>query len=67
MTAADKRVAKRARENKNLRTPPYMGKLKCQKCSAVHGAPKRGGGKHVIYVYVRDETNKQEVRCIKHL
>jgi len=55
------------RKAKDLRTQPFMGPLKCQKCTAVHGKPKRGGGKHAIYVYVSGKTNKQEVRCIKHL
>jgi hypothetical protein len=66
-TAADKRIAARVKANKNLRLPPFTGKLKCQKCSAVHGKPKRGGGTHVIYVYVNGKTNQQEVRCFKHL
>lgn len=51
----------------SLRTPPFKGKLKCQKCSAIHGAKKRGGGVHRIIVYVNAATNQQEIRCHKHL
>lgn len=67
MTEVDDRVAEKQRKNKFLRTPPFTGPLKCQNCTAVHGKKKRGGGKHVIYVYVSAKTNKQQVRCIKHL
>lgn len=51
----------------SLRTPPFTGKLKCQKCTAVNGAKRRGGGVHRIIVYVNAKTNQQEVRCTKHL
>ena len=67
MTLVDERVAKRQKENKRLRTEPFKGPLKCQKCSAVNGRKKRGGGIHRVLVYVNGKTNKQEIRCTKHL
>jgi hypothetical protein len=67
MTAVSDRVVERQRKSKHLRTEPFKGPFKCQQCSAVNGKKKRGGGFHKIYVYVNGKTNKQQVRCIKHL
>jgi hypothetical protein len=67
MTAVATRIAKRIGDNQKLRTPPFMGKIKCQKCAATLGKVDRRKQPHRLTVYVNDKTNKQEIRCSKHL